>query len=147
MTTDGGLRPIFRQRLTSVHWQSVETGMTGRGVPDSNGCAAGVEFWVEFKVTVGWAVTLRPEQVAWLMRRARAGGRVFVAVRRRCAAGPRRGPASDELWLLDGSAADVLKASGLRCPDALVLGHWYGGPSRWDWPSVLCRLTQPLPRL
>lgn len=141
---DGGLRQLFRDNLPQVHWQSVETGATGRGVPDSNGCWRGREFWVEFKQTEGFAVTLRPEQVAWLTRRARAGGRVFVAVRRRCTAGPRRARA-DELWLLAGSSAREAKVLGLRglpeeAPDA-VLGSWGGGPSRWSWDEVLAVLT------
>ena len=30
---DGGLRALFRQHLPEVDWQSIETPMTGGGVP------------------------------------------------------------------------------------------------------------------
>lgn len=145
--SDGDLRPIFRARVPPpVHWTSVETGGTGRGVPDSNFCADGVEGWIEYKVTAGWSVTLRPEQIGWLTTRARHGGRVFVAVRRRCEEGPRRDWA-DDLYLLEGAAARELREQGLRqfavtknAPTARrqagLLGVWSGGPSAWDWQAV-----------
>lgn len=136
MRQDGSLRSLFRKRLrVGFHWQSIETGGTGLGVPDSNYCCDGVEGWVEFKQTTGWAVSLRPEQVGWLVARSRAGGRVFVAVRRLDRGGPRKGGASDELWLLKGESARELKHDGLRC-DVAVLGAWGGGPSAWDWNEV-----------
>lgn len=152
MSDDGGLRGLFRDNLPRFHWQSVETGMTGRGVPDSNFCAPpGIEGWVEFKQTEEWAVTLRPEQVGWLCRRARAGGRVFVAVRRWPAASRRR-EAADELWLLAGAAARELLDYGLpggprcpldasRLPPGAFLSVWPGGPARWDWDAVAVTLT------
>lgn len=133
MTTDGGLRRLFQRHLPDADWQSIETPVS-RGVPDINGCLYGQEFWIEFKLTSGWAVGLRPEQVAWLVRRARAGGRVFVAVRRRCLTGARR-KAADELWLLPGAAAREILDRGLRETN-LVLGTWAGGPVRWDWDGV-----------
>lgn len=140
MSADGGLRNLFRDKLRDFHWQSIETGGTGRGVPDLNGCLRGVELWVECKVTAGWAVTLRPEQIGWLCRRARAGGRVFVAVRRCCPSGPRR-TAADELWLLLGHHAPDLRTGGLpRGPSRAVLGMWPGGPARWPWPAVRAAL-------
>lgn len=134
---DGGLRKLFQQHLPMFHWQAIETGMTGRGIPDINYCHEGVEGWLECKQTGGWAVGLRPEQVAWLDRRARARGRCWVAVRRKHALGPRR-EAVDELWLVRGSGVLVLAKGGLR--DALanlvVDGIWVGGPARWDWTAV-----------
>ncbi len=136
MKQDGSLRGLFRNHLRrDFHWQSIETGGTGRGVPDSNYCCNGIEGWVEFKQTTGWAVTLQPEQIAWLVVRAKAGGRVFIAVRRLDTGGPRKGDASDELWLLRGSFARELKHDGLRC-SAAVLCAWGGGPSAWDWNRV-----------
>jgi hypothetical protein len=125
---DGNLRLLFRQNLPEMHWQSVETGAVGPGVPDSNYCYKGAEGWVEFKVTSGWAVTLRPAQIGWLLRRARAGGRVFVAVRQR-----------DTLWLAAGGAAVALREAGLR--GAPTLGHWEGGPSQWPWTKIRRLLT------
>lgn len=124
---DGGLRTLFHNNLKrGMHWTVMENGVFSPGVPDSNFACRGVEGWVEHKMTDGWAVTLRPAQVGWLLRRARAGGRVFVAVRR----------AGGELWLCRGSAADKLKASGLRGNPKAVLGVWSGGPAGWDWEEV-----------
>lgn len=108
------------------------------GVPDLNFCIDGVEGWVEMKQTDGWAVTLEPEQVSWLFRRHRNGGRVFVAVRRWHDGGPRRGPACDELWLLRGQYAPDLKTLGLKwaMTSPALLGRWCHGPARWDWDAV-----------
>jgi hypothetical protein len=136
---DGGLRGLHSSHLPMVHWQPVETGMTGRGVPDSNGCYRGSEFWVEMKWTPEWAVGLRPEQIGWLMRRSRAGGRVFVAVRQLCKPGARR-EARDSYWLFWGGHAVDLKERGLRGPPSVLTCG--GGPARWDWPAILDRLTQ-----
>lgn len=155
MGVDGGLRPIFRDKLrVGFDWTSVETGGTGRGVPDSNYCAKvemtagmaldpvldvsatvvkGVEGWIEFKQTSGWACTLRPEQVGWLVRRSMHGGRVFVATRR-YHDGHSRAEATDELWLHSGQWARELKSEGLRAVDPL--GVWHGGPSGWDWDEI-----------
>lgn len=127
---DGGLRRLLRENIPAVHWCTVESGAIAPGTPDVNGCRHGSEFWIECKQTDGWAVTLRPEQVGWLMRRARAGGRVFVLVRR----------ASSELWLLPGARADLLKAEGLRGSVA-PLGVWRGGPARWSWAEVEAQLV------
>lgn len=137
---DGGLRSLFRDYVPA-DWCTVETGMTAQGVPDSNFCAQGVEGWVEYKQTTGWAVTLRTEQIGWITRRCRAGGRVFIAVRRRTLGGART-EAADELWLCRGSYAPDLKLNGLReAPQDALLGRWTGGPSRWDWPAVREILT------
>lgn len=140
---DGGLRTLFRERLPFFDWQSVETGGTGSGVPDSNFCCRGVEGWVEYKLTDAWAVPLLPEQVAWHTRRARHGGRTFIAVRRNCVAGVRR-PAADELWLFPGSLARELKSGGLKAAPPLLCCA--GGPLRWDWSEVarfLLRVVSP----
>src|SRR3954453_14766207 len=98
---DGGLRKLFRQYVQPCDWQSIETAMTGGGVPDSNYCMDGVEGWIEFKLTTHWIVPLRPEQIGWLLRGTRFGGRVFIAVRRQTKVGLRTATA-DELWLLHG---------------------------------------------
>lgn len=135
---DGGLRPLFREKLVvGWHWQSIESAITGGGIPDLNGMPkGGTEVWVELKQTKEWAVTLEVEQVGWLDQRTRYGGRAFIAVRRQCVAGVRR-VAADELWLLRGSFAKAAKRGGLRgLPPAAVLGVWAGGPSRWAWVEV-----------
>ena len=129
---DGGLRKLFRQHLPQVDWQSVETAMTGEGVPDANYCVEGREGWVEMKATKAWAVRVRPAQVGWIERRLRHGGRVFVAVRRQHAS------RSDELWFFQGGAIRQLKDGGLRAVDPVHdVGHWGGGPTAWDWAAVL----------
>lgn len=129
---DGGLRKLLREKLPQVHWQAIETGGVGLGVPDVNGCYRGAEFWVELKQTDGWAVTLRPHQIGWLLHRARAGGRVFVLVRR----------AREELWLCRGSCARELKSSGLKgVLPAAVLEVWGGGPQKWGWEALLAHLA------
>lgn len=67
------------------HAQTVET-TTGRGVPDLNICGSmkgkTVEMWLELKGDHNRPM-LRPEQFAWLMRRAAVGGRVGVLHRMR----------------------------------------------------------------
>lgn len=95
---------LIQKNLPEVHWQRIETGGTGLGIPDLNYCCDGVEGWIELKsVASGWQVGLRPEQVAWLARRERAGGRTFVAVRR-----------IESIYLYRGTAAAELKVDGLR---------------------------------
>lgn len=143
MSVDDGLRKIFRDQLRAgVQWTSIETGGTGQGIPDSEFCAAGgAQGWVEFKWTDGWAVTLEAEQIAWHTVRALRGGRSFIAVRRHTTAGPRKGKAVDELWLLPGWAAKDVKVGGLKwalehADMGLLLGRWAGGPARWDWAAV-----------
>lgn len=55
----------------------VETSTMG-GMPDVNVCLNGVEIWVELKCFVGGRVLIRPEQNAWMHRRAAADGKVFL---------------------------------------------------------------------
>lgn len=131
---DAGLRKILRANLPHFHWQAIESGATGGGIPDANYCCGGCEGWVECKWTPALAVKFRPEQVGWLSRRARAGGRVFVAVRRHCEAGPRR-VARDELWLFRGADAALVRDGGLEGL-ARPLGVWCHGASCWGWPEV-----------
>lgn len=136
MSVDDGLRSQFRTNLRrGFHWNSIETGGTGKGIPDSEFCCESIARWIEFKWTDGWAVTLLPEQVAWHVSRAERGGTSFVAVRRHHDGGVRKGPPQDELWLYHGKWAVELKAGGLRA-GVPCLGVWEGGPARWDWPAV-----------
>ena len=133
---DGGLRKLFRDRITSAMWVSVETGMTAQGVPDANYCfPGGVEGWVEYKQTKAHAVTFRPAQVGWLLRRERFGGRAFVAVRQTWAG-------EDNLWLLVGTAArELADGATLRSlPASFVRGFWAGGPGKWRLDLVEAEL-------
>ena len=136
MAIDGGLRNLFGKHLIpqGIHWQAIETGSTGRGVPDANGCFDGVEFWVECKKCDGNTLQIEPEQVAWHMRRWRAGGNTYIAIRRKCSKGLRR-IARDELWLFSGQDVQTLKKEGLNAKIP-VLGKWERGPSKWDWEEV-----------
>lgn len=132
---DGDLGALIQRHLPGPHWQRIETGGTGRGIPDINGCLDGVEVWVENKITDGWQVPLRPEQIGWIHRRARAGGRVFVLTRRTVVAGPRRGAAADDLYLHAGRDVVDLAQRGLQQGPRPLL-HSSGGPARWNWASV-----------
>jgi hypothetical protein len=130
---DGSLSTHFQSHIPEAHWQRVETGTTGAGVADLNGCWRGCEVWIELKLTAEWAVNISPFQVSWAERRIRYGGRVFVAVRRNHLATKRTEPA-DELYLFNGLEARNLMDSGLR--GAVALGMWPGGPAAWDWSAV-----------
>lgn len=153
MSVDDGLRPLFRQHIPHFHWQSVETGGTGRGIPDSNFCAPpltplgpGYEGWLEYKSTDGWSVNLEPEQIGWISARVRAGGRVWIAVRRRHDGGPRKGKAVDELWVFPGRLCKRAKVGGLRDPEVVAQARvWHHGPTAgWDWRAVAALLrTRP----
>lgn len=134
MATDGGLRQIFRKHLPDFHWQGVETGSTGRGIPDDNYCCRSVEGWVEGKATSGNKIDMRPEQVGWIERRRRAGGRVFIAVRRQTQTGPRRGPATDGLYLFPGEEARALADNGLLGSKPILVCA--GGPASWPWDQI-----------
>jgi hypothetical protein len=142
---DHGLRSIFKENLERLHFhmQSVETGGTGQGICDTNFCRDGVEGWIEYKWTDGHAVTLRPEQIGWIERRTRCGGRVLIAVWRAHEGGARRGSPVSELYLLPGHLARQARLGGLRDPSvrSALLGLWQGGPSRWNWPEVAEALT------
>lgn len=129
MPRDGDLRTILRQHLRDLMWVSVETGMTESGVPDLHYAApGGTSGWIECKRS---PVKMRPEQVAWLSRYARLGGRCFVAVRH-----------NDLLVIYRGQNAPLLRG---RDPPAASTGRWEGGPARWDWATVRAILTRPPP--
>jgi len=138
MSIDGNLRALFHHHLRrGFHWQAVETPETGAGIPDSNFCSEGREGWIEFKKTSGWACPLREGQVAWIHRRVRSGGRVWIATRRSHTGGPRKGPPVDQLWLVPGRYVIQLRLEGLRSVEGqrdILITH--GGPSMWYWGVV-----------
>lgn len=134
---DDGLRALLRGRLPHVgQWVTIETGLVEQGVPDSNVIArlSGRETWIECKATDAWAVTLRPAQIGWIFTRARYGGNVIIAVRRRSRKPRKRVAPYDELRVVDGQYVRELSTEGLRgVPQMLVTG---GGPGRWDWKKL-----------
>lgn len=145
VSADGGLRALFRAHIADAMWQSVETSGVGRGVPDAWYIfPGGVAGWVEFKLTATRNVGLRPEQVAWLDRVGRLGGRAWVACRRQHPGGPRRGVAADELWLLPATLAREAAVEGLRDElyEQAFCWWWSGGPRRWDWAGVRMALEK-----
>lgn len=123
----------FRGALPEPHWQRIESGLTAQGIPDTNGCLEGVEAWVELK-SMNRGIQIpkyTPFQVAWQVQRARAGGRVFIAVRV-------QKPDWKGLILFPGIAARELKDQGLglrgvgelRLPESIdynaVRAHIFG---------------------
>jgi hypothetical protein len=141
--SDGQLRSIFQQYIPQFHWQSVETWSTGQGVPDCNFCGFAKEGWIEFKFTAAWSVVFRAEQVGWIERRLRAGGNVFIAVRRKHLGGIKKGKPEDQLWLFSGDAARFLIKDSIRIvPTKFLLGNWSGGPGNWDWLEVRKKLLR-----
>jgi|TARA_B100001059_G_scaffold235860_1_gene283364 penicillin-binding protein-related factor A (putative recombinase) len=83
MARERDLWLLLKNNLTDIHFQRIETGLTGSGVPDVNGCAKGKEFWIELKeIHRGKSLTLRPMQVAWMAKRSAVGGQVFVLARK-----------------------------------------------------------------
>ena len=135
---DGGLRGLFRTQLTKRGYQftPIETGGTTRGVPDSEYCSSdGISGWLEYKQTKANTVQISPEQVGWVLQRNRCNGKVFIAIRKKCSIGKRR-KACDELWLLHGKDAALLKEFGLSCKEIKVLGIWSGGPKQWNWNEL-----------
>ena len=105
--------------------QRIETGSTGRGIPDVNICYRGHECWVELKIIKGKQVGLMPEQVAWHYRRTRAGGSTFVVARDKYD-GPRKGK-GDTIHIWPGKDIVQLKEIGITCP-----GHIFHAPFKWD---------------
>ena len=141
---DDGLRALLREWIPEFQWTTVENGV-GRGCPDVEYCHRGAQGWIECKAASAWAVKMRPEQVAWLSRRAREGGRCWIAVRRHIDRRSSRVTPCDELWLIEGIAASKLAECGLNGLDARwVALRCGGGPSRWAWDAMRRELTSSI---
>tara|TARA_R110000751_G_scaffold10438_1_gene38193 strand:- start:474 stop:854 length:381 start_codon:yes stop_codon:yes gene_type:complete len=109
---------LVNKNLSNMHVQRIETGGTGRGIPDFNACCEGTEFWVELKVVnSGKKIGLRPEQIGWLVKRSMNGGRCFVLVR----------TPEAEIYLYKGKDARQVADEGLRMTPYLCLKKPY------DW--------------
>lgn len=145
MTTDGGLRQVFRKHIPQAHWQAIESWSTGQGVPDMNYCLEGRDGWIENKFTEAWALQhpLSPEQVAWIERRNRVGGRALLAVRKTFVGGVRRGDPGDEVFIFGPSALRLIApTNSIKGVEPLL--HSTGGPARWDWATI-CALMKERP--
>lgn len=139
MSRDGGLRSLFQRAFPEAHWQAIETWSTGQGVPDMEFCfKGGKSGWIENKLTSANAVDIRSEQVGWIERRVRVGGRVFIAVRKFCKAGPRRA-AADELHLFHGRDVRAIFLRGLVGAEPMAM--YENGPANWDWPEIRRLIT------
>lgn len=141
---DDGLRALLQKHLPRSRylWTVVETGGTHSGVPDSyyvDREGDGAMGWIESKATDGWAVEVRPHQVAWIRTHVEAGVRVLVAVRAR-GKGSSNG-LGDALWIIKGNGIEALQEQGLRLAEEHVLLRCYGAPRSWDWLAVTHCLT------
>lgn len=126
---DGKLNQLLRKHLPEVDWVRIESGSTGLGIPDLNYAFDGREGWIELKeVKAGFKIGMRPQQVAWIERRVRHGGKVLVMVRK-----------EDEVWLFGGYLVRSLLIDGLRIGNAALV-HSSGQPATWDWATMRSHL-------
>jgi hypothetical protein len=127
---DGGLRKLFQKNLPKVHFQPIEIGGTGHGVPDCNFCYQGIEGWIEFKKDTKGRMDIRPEQIGWMIERLRHGGLVRIAVRLETIY-------SDVLIIFDGSVVEKLESKSIDANLPFAIDFWEGGPKLWNWSEVL----------
>jgi len=102
-------------------WQRIE-GWATTGAPDTNACHKGVEAWFEFKYidasVQGQALVkakFRPAQLAWITRRVKCRGRVYIVLQFR-----------DGMLIVPGSRVKDL-SEGVRVP---MLKEWAIAPAR-----------------
>lgn len=155
---DGGLRRLFHKKLSCAIWQAIETGCVGGGVPDSCYMFYGnIGGWVEYKRTKAFAIKFQPEQVGWIDRYTRYGGRIWIAIRQMRDEGPRT-TAQDNLFLVRGNNVKMLNREGLKGlisqdqmkvlekPNQTIIWRnidgstmaqvWSGGPRFWKWEDI-----------
>jgi|TARA_R100001530_G_scaffold2356_3_gene3960 Holliday junction resolvase len=94
----------LKRNLAAPLWQRIETGGTGRGIPDVFGAYKGVCCWVELKIARGNKVHLTPEQTAWLIKFARAEVRTFILV----------GTNKKTMYLFSGNEAREVLDHGIK---------------------------------
>ena len=84
MAKESQLWTLVKENLPKdAHVQRIETGLTGKGVPDLNYCQKGREIWIELKSIEGNKSQLSSFQIAWLYNRTKAGGKCFVLIRKK----------------------------------------------------------------
>lgn len=120
---DGGLRRIFREKFPDWQWTAIESGAVSPGTPDVEYCAPdGISGWIEYKKSDHWKVYFQRGQVPWVHKRARLGGRVFIAIRRK----------QDELFLISGDRVLDIEEQGLRGFEPVCKN----GIRNWNWKIV-----------
>jgi hypothetical protein len=134
MTTDGGLAGLFQTHLPNFHFQRIETGGTGLGIPDLNYAGEGREGWIELKKSDAWAVDISPNQIGWAERRQRAGGKVLLAVRRKGRPYPALAVDWESLWLFAAHEVRFVAEKGLLAAPPLLKAN--GNPAKWPWPEI-----------
>ena len=138
MSSDGGLRGIFRSYLGGWQWNTIETGIIFPGLPDSEFCSPwGHSGWIEFKATKIFHVQIRDLQVGWLQQRWRFGSDAWIAVRRSVIHKD-----IDELWLMEAWNAPALHDGGLN---NITGRRWSGGPSHWNFDEISQILMKTMP--
>ena len=133
---ESGFYKLLRKHLPrDAHAQRIETGGTGLGIPDLNVCYKGKEAWIELKTTAGNKPKISANQVAWHLKRNRAGGNTFFFVRKK-ASGPRIGKV-DNLYVISGKESIVFGSGGI---DSLKNNLLWDKPLKdmvlEDWKSL-----------
>ena len=136
LSLENTLWALFKKHLPKgCDSQRIETGGTGRGIPDVNLCYQGQEVWVELKVVSGRKINITAEQCAWHYRRVRAGGKTYIVARDK-ADGVRKGK-YDKLYVWSGEHAVAVQESGIAADGCRI----YQAPFAWDdiwahiWPQ------------
>jgi hypothetical protein len=136
MSSESSLWVRIRNSVGHVgDWQRIEFNPEA-GVPDVNYCIKGAEGWLELKfrkdvparedTPVFKFKGLRPEQVAWINRRSRNHGRVFICAQ-----------VKNYLILIDGKEASNFNTYSFG--ELLRRSTWArkGGVQWEDWVSFL----------
>jgi len=126
---ENNLWQSLKRNLSKPLWQRIETGGTGRGIPDVFGAFNDSCCWIELKVAKGNRVLLRPEQVAWLIKFGQTGLPTFILV----------GTDKRKMYLFSGLDAIIVKDLGLKAEPLLLLTAPY------DWnkleEALFCQKT------
>jgi DNA-directed RNA polymerase specialized sigma54-like protein len=124
MKTEKSLYQTLKNSLPKVHWQRIETGALGTGVPDVNACWQGNEFWIELKIGTIQSVNLSAQQCAWHTRRATRGGISWILI---------HDPSKHQIWCVPGSQSVSLRNRTL-CSSSPTIHHQQ---HPFDWKLVL----------
>ena len=108
----------LKRNLKEPIWQRIETGGTGRGIPDVFGAWKGTCCCVELKIARGNKVYMSPEQVAWLIKFGQTGLPTFILV----------GTNKRKMYLFSGMEAREVLDYGLKHEPILMLE----APYAWE---------------